>query len=51
MLIAESDRTGYVSDASIIKLAEHTGLPPVEVDAISSSYTYFNRKPVGDMTL
>jgi NADP-reducing hydrogenase subunit HndD len=51
ILIAESDRAGYISEGSIVKIAEHTGVPPIFVDITASSYHFFHRKPMAENTV
>ena len=43
IIIDESDKRGYISDPSLIKISKHVGMHPAQVEAILSSYHYFPR--------
>ena len=44
ILIEEQDKKGYISDPSLVKIAQHVGLYPAQVDSIISFYHYLSRK-------
>jgi NADH-quinone oxidoreductase subunit G/[NiFe] hydrogenase diaphorase moiety small subunit/NADP-reducing hydrogenase subunit HndD len=44
IVIDECDKKGFISDASLIKIANHVGMYPSQVEAILTSYHYFPRK-------
>ena len=48
IIVEESDKKGYISDPSIVKIANHLGLHPAEIDSIISSYHYFPRRHTSD---
>lgn len=48
IIIEEHDKKGYISDPSIVKIAEHLGMYPAQIDSILSSYHYFPRQHTSD---
>lgn len=48
IIVDETDKRGYISDPSLVKIAHHVGMPPSQVEAILSSYHYFPRKKTTD---
>ena len=48
IIVEEHDKKGYISDPSLIKIANHLGMYPAQVEAIMSSYHYFPRKHTTD---
>lgn len=48
IVIDQCDKTGYISDPALIKIAKHVGMFPGQVDAIISSYHYFPRQHTTD---
>lgn len=48
IIIEEHDNKGYISDPSVVKIAQHLGMYPAQVESILSSYHYFPRKHTSD---
>jgi len=48
IIIDECDKKGYISDPSLIKISQHVGMFPTQVESILSSYHYFPRKKTSD---
>ena len=51
IIIDEHDKKSYISDPSVVKIAEHLGMYPAEVDSVISAYHYFPRKYTTDTHL
>jgi len=51
IIIDETDRKGYLSNASVAKIASHIGVNPGRVNAVVSNYHYFPRKKGEDTHL
>jgi len=48
IIIDEVDRKGFLSGASVVKIADHLGVNPVRVASVVSHYHYFPRKKQAD---
>ena len=48
IILEESDRKGFISDESIVKISKHLHMPPAEIDSILSTYHYFHREHKGE---
>ena len=51
MLLSESDRANYVSPGAVVSIALHSGLKPIEVLSIQSSFRFMPRQPPGEAVL
>jgi len=50
ILISEADRLNFISDAAVIKIADHVGIPATAVEATINAYHYleFHRHKRGE---
>ena len=48
MLIAITDKYGYVNDCAIVVIANIIGVKPIKVLSVASAHSYIRLQPVGD---